>query len=66
MQSKATRRSANAVVKVRRLLIEIFRAQSGPADGTKYPPWFSIFALIFGWVVVAGLFLLVWLAIGLL
>ena len=66
MQSKATRRSANAVVKVRRLLIEIFRAQSGPADGTKYPPWFTIIVVIFGWVVFAGVVGLAWLAIGLL
>lgn len=66
MQSKANRRTANVVAKARRPLMEIFRTQPGQVSSAKFPPWFAIIAVIFGWVVVAGVVGLGWLTIGLL
>ncbi len=65
MRSKATRRAAHAVVRVRRLLIEIFRTEPGPANSMKLPPLIAFIAMIAGWAVVTGLVWLVWLVIGL-
>ena len=77
MQSKATRRAAHAVARVRRLLIEIFSSaesdrhrfdatQPGPASRMKLAPLIAFSAMIAGWAVVAGLVWLAWLVIGLL
>ena len=66
MQSKATRRAAHAVERVRQLLIEIFGTQPDPASRMKLAPLIAFIAMIAGWAVVAGLVWLAWLAIGLL
>ena len=77
MQSKATRRGAHAVVRVRRLLIEIFSSeerdrhrfdatQPGPASRMKLAPLIAFIAMIAGWAVVAGLVGLALLVFGLL
>ncbi len=66
MRSKATRRAAHAVVRVRRLLIEIFRTEPGPANSMKLAPLVAFIAMIAGWAVFAGLVGLALLVIGLL
>ncbi len=77
MRSKATRRAAPAVVRVRRRLIEIFSSaerdrrrfdatQPGPASRMQFPSLIAFIAMIAGWAVVAGLVGLALLAFGLL